>query len=217
MSWVKRYGALIAKAGGTDVPLALLLGHVQHESGGNPNDRTKLDERGLFQVHPGTSKQFGYDHNRLFDAGYNIWAGVDMYKRMAARLQKEYRSLFPSRDDFFWHVVRFEFSIGSGATRKILRDMASRKFQPRSWGEFESYLRTNRDRLFKLTKHDPVKWGEMVNRVFATGEKLARGQLVVVASGGLVTLGLVVAVAIVLWSRISHSKDASVSNVAQLA
>jgi hypothetical protein len=41
----------------------------------------------------------------------------------------------------------------------------------------------------------------MVNRVFATGEKLARGQIVVVAGGGLVTLSLLVAIAIVLWSR----------------
>jgi hypothetical protein len=198
---VKRYGAIIAKAAGTDVPLALLLGHVQHESGGNPNDRTKLDERGLFQVHPGTSKQYGYDHNRLFDADYNIWAGVDMYKRMAARLQKDYPALFPRRDDYFWHVVRFEFSIGSGALRKILRDMASTRFSPRSWPEFESYLRTNRNRLLHLTKHDPVKWSAMVNRVFETGERLARGQIVVVAGGGILTLGILVAVALLLWSR----------------
>jgi hypothetical protein len=211
-TWVDKYGPLIAKLAGSDIPLALLLGHVQHESAGKTTDRTKLDERGLFQIHPGTSKEMGFDHNRLFDANYNIWAGVEMYKRMADRLQREHRALFPTRNDFFWRVLRFEFSIGSGATRKILRDMASWHFQPRSWGAFESYLRTNRDRLFRLTKHDPMKWAGMVNRVFATGEKLARGQIVVVAGGGLVTLSLLVAVAIVLWSRASRGKNAAVSS-----
>ena len=44
-AWVQTYGAVIAKLAGTDVPLALLLGHVQHESAGKPTDRTKLDER----------------------------------------------------------------------------------------------------------------------------------------------------------------------------
>jgi hypothetical protein len=200
-AWVDAYGPLIAQLAGADVPLALLLGHVQHESAGKPTDRTKLDERGLFQIHPGTSKEMGFDHGRMFDPSYNIWAGVEMYKRMADRLQREYRALFPARSDFFWHVVRFEFSIGSGAVRKILREMATKNFRPRSWGEFESYLRTNRDRLFKLTKHDPMKWAEMVNRVFATGERLARGQIVVVAGSGIVTFGLLVALAIVLFAR----------------
>jgi hypothetical protein len=191
---------------------------VQHESAGKPTDRTKLDERGLFQIHPGTSKEMGFDHSRMFDPNYNIWAGVEMYRRMADRLQREYRALFPTRNDFFWRTVRFEFSIGSGAVRKILREMRTKNIRPRSWGDFESYLRTNRDRLFKLTKHDPMKWAEMVNRVFATGEKLARGQIVVVAGGGLVTLGLLVAVALVFWAqRSSNTKDRFVSNVPRLA
>jgi hypothetical protein len=199
--WVKLYGPIIAKLAGADVPLALLLGHVQHESAGKPTDRTKLDERGLFQIHPGTSKEMGFDHSRMFDPHYNIWAGVEMYKRMAERLQRDYRSLFPRRDDFFWRVVRFEFSTGSGAVRKILRDMTAKNFRPRAWPEFESYLRTNRDKLLHLTKHDPVKWAEMVNRVFATGERLAHGKLVAVAGGGVLTLGLLVALAFIFLSK----------------
>jgi membrane-bound lytic murein transglycosylase MltF len=179
-AWVSLYAPVIAKvASGSDIPLAMLLGHVQHESGGRPNDRTKLDERGLFQIHPGTSKEMGFDHARMFDPNYNIWAGVEMFKRMADKLQREYRQLFPSRNDFFWHVVRFEFSIGSGAVRQILRTMAAEHFQPRSWAQFESYLTANRQRLLSLTKHDPVKWAGMVDRVFATGEKLVKGGVVV--------------------------------------
>jgi hypothetical protein len=187
-AWVNLYAPIIAKvASGSDVPLAMLLGHVQHESGGRPTDRTKLDERGLFQIHPGTSKDMGFDHAKLFDPHYNIWAGVEMFRRMADKLQREYRQLFPTRDDFFWHVVRFEFSIGSGALRKILRAMAADNVRPRSWAQFESYLTTNRQRLLSLTKHDPVKWAGMVNRVFTTGQKLLKGGGVV-GSGAFVIL-----------------------------
>lgn len=197
-AWVKRYGPVIAKfASGSDVPLAMLLGHVQHESGGRPNDRTKLDERGLFQIHPGTSKDMGFDHARMFDPNYNIWAGVEMFKRMAHKLQREYRQLFPARNDFFWHVVRFEFSIGSGAVRKILRAMTAEHVQPRSWAQFKAYLTANRKRLLSLTKHDPVKWAGMVDRVFATGQKLVTGGLVVVGGGG--ALVLVCAAAVILY------------------
>lgn len=189
-SWVNLYAPIIAKvASGSDIPLAMLLGHVQHESGGRPNDRTKLDERGLFQIHPGTSKEMGFDHSRMFDPSYNIWAGVEMFKRMADKLQREYRLLFPSRTDFFWRVVRFEFSIGSGAVRQILRAMAAEHVQPRSWKQFEAYLTANRKRLLSLTKHDPVKWAGMVDRVFATGEKLVKGG-VVVGGGALALLCL---------------------------
>lgn len=178
--WVNLYAPIIAKvASGSDIPLAMLLGHVQSESGGRPNDKTKLDERGLFQIHPGTSKEMGFDHSRMFDPNYNIWAGIEMFKRMADKLQREYRQLFPIRNDFFWRVVRFEFSIGSGAARQILRTMAAEKFQPRSWEQFAAYLTTNRKRLLSLTKHDPVKWAGMVDRVFATGQKLIKGGVVV--------------------------------------
>lgn len=187
-AWVKLYGPVIAKlASGSDVPLAMLLGHVQHESGGKPTDRTKLDERGLFQIHPGTSKEMGFDHNRMFDPSYSSWAGVEMFKRMADRLQREFRALFPTRNEFFWRVVRFEFSIGSGALRKILRAMATDRFVPGTWPQFEMYLAQNRQRLLSLTKHDPVKWTTMVDRVFATGDKLVRG-VAVVGGGSFVLL-----------------------------
>jgi hypothetical protein len=200
-AWVSLYGPIIARLAGSDIPLALLLGHVQHESAGNPKDRTKLDERGLFQIHPGTSKEMGFDHSRMFEPFYNIEKGIEMYRRMADRLQRDYPTLFPARSDLFWRVVRFEFSIGSGAVRKILRDMIEKATTPRSWSQFEGYLKANQKRLFKLTKHDPVRWAAMVNRVFVTGARLAEGGSLVVAGGGVLALGLLVAVAVILFSH----------------
>lgn len=199
MKWVNLYGPLIAKMAGHDVPLAMLLGHVQLESGGRPNDRTKLDERGLFQIHPGTSKEMGFDHSRMFEPAYAIWAGVEMFKKMADRLQKEYRALFPARDAYFWHVVRFEFSIGSGATRQIFSAMKADGWVPRSWAAFSAYLTKNRARLLHLTKHDPVKWAAMVDRVFATGAKLLAGGIAI--GSGVIVVGLVAALALYFYAR----------------
>jgi hypothetical protein len=203
-SWLDLYGPLIVQAAGNEVPLAMLLGHVQLESGGKPHDVTKLDERGLFQIHPGTSKEMGFDHGRMFEPAYNIWAGIEMFRRMADRMQRDFPQLFPARGDLFWRMVRFEFAIGSGATRQILRTMLGQGIVPRSWPEFTAYLERNRDALFRLVKHDPVKWANSVNRVFETGQRLLAGGLAVGGSVLLIAL-LAAAGALVLWTRRTRS------------
>jgi len=204
MTWVERYGPLIAKAAGQDVPLAMLLGHVKLESGGRPETRTHLDERGLFQIHPGTSKSMGFDHNRMFDPQYNIQAGVEMFRRMVDRLEKHFPSWFPRRrDEMFWRFVRFEFAIGSGAARQILRRFEAITGRPaRSWDEFVSFVEARRDELLKLVKHDPVKWAHAVNRVFATGAQLVGGAVGAIAGGGLaVLIALGIGAVALLWIR----------------
>jgi len=199
-AWVSLYAPIVARLAGSDVPLAMLLGHIQVESGGKPNDRTSLDERGLMQIHPGTSKQMGFDHSRMFEPAYSIWAGVEMFKRMADRLQQEYRQLFPARDEFFWRMVRFEFAIGSGAARQILSAMRERGVQSRSWPAFVSFLRQYRDELLHLTRHDPVKWAASVDKVFAAGNRLIHG-VIVVGSGGAVLVLAAAALALYLYNR----------------
>jgi hypothetical protein len=197
-AWIQKYGPAIAAAAGADVPLGMLLGHVQHESGGRPNDRTKLDERGLFQIHPATSREMGFDHNRMFDPFYSIQTGVEMFRRMADRLARDFPTLLPVRNEFFWRMVRFEFSIGSGATRKILRTMLDERVLPRTWPAFVQYITARRDALFRLTKHDPIKWAGMVDRVFATGETLQGRRA---AAGGAAVLGLLAVAGIFLYAR----------------
>ena len=195
MSWVALYRPTLERLAGRDVPLAMLLGHIQRESGGRPTERTKLDERGLMQIHPETSKQMGFDHNRMFDPLYSMWAGVEMFRRMADRLQKEFPSWFPVRNEFFWRAVRFEFAVGSGATRQIMRRMEVERFRPRTWAQFSAYLTKNRAALTHLTRHDPVKWATSVDKVFETGERLLR--VGVAVGGGAIVLGVMAAVA--LW------------------
>ena len=191
------YRPALERLAGHDVPLVMLLGHIQRESGGRPNERTKLDERGLMQIHPETSRQMGFDHNRMFDPLYSMWAGVEMFRRMADRLQREFPSWFPVRNDFFWRVVRFEFAIGSGATRQIIRRMQAERSEPRTWAQFTAYLTKNRAALLQLTKHDPAKWAASVDQVFETGERLLHVGVAVAVGSGAVLLGVMAAVA--LW------------------
>ncbi len=198
-AWVSLYAPIVAKLAGSDVPLAMLLGHIQVESGGRPDDHTSLDERGLMQIHPGTSKQMGFDHNRMFEPAYSIWAGVEMFRRMADRLQKDFPSLFPVRSEFFWRMVRFEFAIGSGASRQILRALQAQGLQLRSWPQFVNALHQDRASLLHLTKHDPVKWATNVDKVFAAGDRLIR-RVVVVGSGGVVFV-LAAAAAVYFYFR----------------
>jgi hypothetical protein len=49
-----------------------------------------------------------------------------------------------------------------------------------------------------LTKHDPVKWAGMVDRVFVTGEKLIKGGVVV--GGGAIGLLCVAALLFYMFS-----------------
>ena len=200
--WLPIYGPVLAQLAGSDIPLSLLLGHVQVESAGNPNTRTKLDERGLMQIHPATSREMGFDHSRMLDPAYSLWAGIEMFRRMADRIAKQYSFLVPAgRDDFFWHMVRFEFAIGSGAFHQIITAMQGDRWLPRTWTEFRAYLTTNRDRLFRLTKHDPTKWASNVDRVFELGAQLARTGAFVATGAGAVVVLVAAAVGIWLWRR----------------
>ena len=201
--WIALYGPLIANAAGADVPLDLLLGHVQIESGGRPNSPpTKLDERGLFQIHPATSRDMGFDHSRMFDAAYAIATGVEMFRRMADSVQREYGWLFwHGRDDFFWRFVRFQFAIGSGAVRTIVAAMRTAGVVPASWPAFKSFLTANRAALFSATKHDPLKWAGNVDRVFAAGSQIVRTGVVAASGAGIVLLLVGAGVAVWLWQR----------------
>jgi hypothetical protein len=200
--WLPIYGPLLARLAGSDLPIALLLGHVQVESGGRPGERTKLDERGLMQIHPATSREMGFDHSRMFDPAYSIWAGIEMFRRMADRITKEYSFLFTrGRDDFFWRIVRFEFAIGSGAFRQIVTAMQADRWLPHTWGEFRAYLAASRDRLLHATKHDPIKWATNVDRVFELGEQLARTGAYVATGAGVAAVIVAAAVGIWLWRR----------------
>jgi hypothetical protein len=200
--WLPIYGPIVSQLAGSDVPIALLLGHIQIESAGRTDTRTSLDERGLMQIHPATSREMGFDHSKMFDASYSLWAGVEMFRRMADAAQRQYRYLFPAgQDDFFWRMVRFQFAIGSGAFRQIAEEMKRTAFTPGGWTDFVGYLSRNRTALLRLTKHDPMKWASNVDRVFEIGQQLARTGAYVAAGAGIALILVGATLAVILWKR----------------
>ena len=64
-----------------------------------------------------------------------------------------------------------------------------------------SVIRRNRAALLHLTKHDPVKWADMVDRVFAKGAQLLSGGGVAGAGGGALLFGVLAAMAFYFYNR----------------
>jgi hypothetical protein len=177
-AWVARLAPLLNRHRG-DIPLFLLLGWIQRESGGRIDETTYLDERGYFQLHPGESKTLKLDHKRLStDSDYSIQGGIKLvqyYMRLAEKLG------FARNTEVFWHMVKFLHALGSGAVPLMLRDMRAHGVEPQSWEAIRSYAAANRDHLRQLflktynKPFDPVKHTANVDKTFAQGRQLAEG------------------------------------------
>jgi len=154
------------------VPAQFLLGWIQVESGGKLTSTTSLNERGYFQLMPDESEQLSLDHKRLStDSEYSIQGGTLLVELYA----KAVESLGYSRSDpDFWRMVKFEHAIGSGAVAQLLKDMQLQQVSSRSWATIEQYVKDNQTRLKKLLGHDPVKWTQNVDEVFAQGSLLEK-------------------------------------------
>jgi hypothetical protein len=133
---------------------------------------TTLDERGYFQIHPDEAKDLGLDHQRLStDREYSIKSGIQLvnhYEKFARSLE------FSGNDELFWRVVKFIHATGPGAAKKLFADMRSRGTAPSDWAAIREYANTNRERLLPLMKHDPVKWIDNVDKLFAEARRLTR-------------------------------------------
>jgi len=154
-----------------DVPLDFLLGWIAVESNGNLRETTSLDERGYFQIHPDESKDLRLDHQRLsVDSDYSIESGIkliDFYARQAETLG------IPRTSSSFWPIVKFIHAIGMGSAKKFFADMRQHNLSPTDWPAIRNYANSNRERLKKVLKHDPVKWVHNVDAVISKGQSLA--------------------------------------------
>jgi hypothetical protein len=142
-----------------NIPLHILLGWIEIESGRQIGRITNLCERGYFQIYPGEAKDRGIKNHQLlsYDEDHSIQSGVKLINYFIARtniLVKKYG--LPNHGEVFWKVVKLHHWIPSGP-EKILADMHTHGVKPSSWAAITSYALDlkNRGRLKKKIKRDP--------------------------------------------------------------
>ena len=165
------------------VPLGLLIGWVAKESGGRLDEVTKMDERGLFQLHPAESKALGIDHQRLStDLVYSINAGLMLiakYMKLVDGL-----AVAPRGSQYYWWLVKFNHSIGSGATKKIV-EAAKAAGKARTLDALRTYAMDHESELFRAVKHSPTKWAGLTDAVMVVGQPFGFGDAGTVLVGAL--------------------------------
>lgn len=158
-----------------EIPLDYLAGWVAVESSGRNNTKTRLDERGYFQVHPDESKDYGYDHARIStDWKYSVAVGIDLVRRKARRAMA-YADTFgyTANSDLYWRVAKMMHWLPVGV-KSIAQAMKADGFKPRDWQEFRTYVLTHRDRIKELIRAgnkahkvwDPMQGIENVEKLY---------------------------------------------------
>lgn len=164
--------------GATDIPLNMLMGWIQVESGGNINSRglESLDERGLFQVSRDEAKAIGADHDKIStDQDYSIRAGINLARYHANRIDQilskypNMSKVFVKGTELYWKLVLFSFSAGAGTADALVNRMASSGEQFSSWDDVMKFAAANPSGF----KHSPIKWSYHVNRAFNLGNQIS--------------------------------------------
>lgn len=169
--------------GATDIPLNMLMGWMQVESGGKLSSRglESLDERGLFQVSRDEAKAIGADHDKIAnDQDYSIRAGINLAHYHAQRIDQilaKYPNMaatFAKGSDMYWRLVFFSFSAGAGTADALINRMSSSGEAFSSWDDVMKFAAANPTGF----KHSPIKWSYHVNRAFNLGNQMAGQQMV---------------------------------------
>jgi hypothetical protein len=174
--------------GATDIPLGMLLGWIQVESGGRNTDVTtstgKFREMGLFQVSDPEAKAIGVDPDEIHGNSdtaitKNIQAGIKVARAHEANLQAtlgklpKMASAMPKGSDLYWRMVFMGFSAGDGTVSKFLQAMEQNNFVPKDWNDVMQFAKANTYGF----KHSPIKWTAHVNRAFDIGNKATSSYL----------------------------------------
>jgi hypothetical protein len=154
------------------VPLGVVVGWIEVESGGRLRETTSLGERGYFQLTPAESQDLGLQHARLStDSLYSLSAGfklIDYYRKIIARLLILRQPAIVSGSEYFWRLVKLAHTMGQGATSTILVD-AFAAGQGSSWEALRQFALQNEAHYLQTLKHSPAKWFPFIDRMFQIG------------------------------------------------
>lgn len=161
----------------TDIPLNMLMGWIQVESGGNISSKglASLDERGLFQVSRDEASAIGANHD---DIGTNqdasIRAGISLARYHANHIDQimakhpSMAQFFPKDSDMYWRLALFSFSAGTGTAEALISRMEQEGEKPANWDDVMRFAAANPHGF----KHSPIKWSYHVNRAFNIGDQI---------------------------------------------
>lgn len=173
--------------GATDIPLNMLMGWIQVESGGKMNNLTTsagFREAGLFQISEDEAKAIGADQDKIMkDQDYAIRTGIQLARHHADRLDQtlaknpSMQQYFPKGSDMYWRLGMMGFSAGDGTVSKLVTNMANSGEAFKSWDDVMKFVSFNPSGY----KHSPIKWTYHINRAFNLGNQMT-GQQPAVAS-----------------------------------
>jgi len=175
-AWVRELVPLLERYRG-DIPLDFLIGWVAVENGAkfNGRDRSQLNERGYFQIHPDESKRIGVpDHTRLsFDREYSIKWGI---KYVQSNMKRVQQLGFRYGTDLFWAMVKLWHWLPKGVLT-ILEHMKRSGFRASNWEEFKEYVHRNQTALLIRgakpgTPRDPISGISNADRTIKRGRSL---------------------------------------------
>jgi hypothetical protein len=154
-----------------DIPLPLLMGWIQVESGRSLGSLTSICERGYFQLHPDESALLGLDHDLVgTNADYSVFGGVALVKHYRQAIDKLARKHGIDRGgDLYWRLVKLCHWIPSAA-EKILTAMQKQGASPRDWEAVRAFASDHRETLTARIKRDPIDGLDSVDRMFAQVE-----------------------------------------------
>lgn len=174
--------ALKNAADTSGIPLGLIIGWIARESGGRLDEVTKLDERGYFQLMPAEDAKIGRDHLRnSTDSGYSINSGLLLiadYARQVDALGVANRG-----SAYYWWLVKFFHSIGSGAAATIVK-LAQAAGQAGSLSALRQFIDANESALFSKVKHSPTKWAKFTDSVMDVGRPFGFGDATAIVGAG---------------------------------
>lgn len=167
--------------GATDIPLNMLMGWIQVESGGKLSSRglESLDERGLFQVSRDEAQAIGEDHDKIgSDQDSSIRAGIKLARYHADRIDQilakhpGMSGVFTKGSELYWRLVMFSFSAGAGTADALVARMQQSGEQFSNWDDVMKFAAANPSGF----KHSPIKWSYHVNRAFNLGNQITGTQ-----------------------------------------
>lgn len=153
-----------------EVPLGLMVGWIECESGGRIGETTVYGEVGYAQLMPDEYEMLRLDPLKLSsDSDYSLDAGCILADHYRQIVDGWAVSALEPGTATYWLLVKMAHSYGAGGARVIVKDAAGAGALG-SWTDFLAFCTAHdADYQFRF-RHSSLKWAKFVDRVRVIGE-----------------------------------------------